>query len=77
MTINFVIKSPVCHDIIDIRNNHSESRIEPLIFATNYYCDPVSGSMANDGSKSNPWSTLQAVFESRKTFVAGDSIFLY
>lgn len=48
-----------------------------LIFAANYYCDPATGSMSNDGSKSNPWSTLQAVFEAHKSFVAGDTIFLF
>ncbi len=45
-------------------------------FGKNYYCDPVNGSMANDGSKETPWSTLQAVFEAHKSFAAGDTIFL-
>jgi len=34
--------------------------------ATTFYCDPVSGSMSNDGSQQYPWSTLQAVFENNK-----------
>jgi len=28
-----------------------------------FYVDPVNGSMSNDGSEENPWSTLQEVFE--------------
>lgn len=31
-----------------------------------FYVDPVNGNMANDGSAANPWSTLQAVFNSGK-----------
>ncbi|MEK7253840.1 MAG: hypothetical protein AAB316_03790, partial [Bacteroidota bacterium] len=31
--------------------------------ATIFYLDPLTGNMANDGSFSQPWSTLQAVFE--------------
>lgn len=44
--------------------------------ATSYYCDPVGGSMGNDGSISSPWGSLQAVFSAGKTFNAGDEIFL-
>lgn len=29
------------------------------IQATNYYADPVNGSMADDGSKEDPWNTLE------------------
>ncbi len=44
--------------------------------ATGFYCDPVNGSMANEGTKASPWSTLQAVFEAHKSFTAGDTIYL-
>jgi hypothetical protein len=46
------------------------------MFATDYYCDPVNGKVANDGSLLHPWKTLQEVMESNKTFVGGDNIFL-
>ncbi len=46
------------------------------LFATNYYCDPVNGKNANDGSLLHPWKTLQEVMESNKTFVGGDNIIL-
>ncbi len=42
--------------------------------ATNYYCDPVNGSMSNPGTSSSPWGTLSGVFIANKTFVAGDVI---
>lgn len=45
-------------------------------WSANYYIDPVHGSMSNDGSEANPWSTLQAVFAAGKTFVGGDSLLL-
>mgnify|MGYP001130307342 CR=1 FL=1 len=44
--------------------------------AADYYVDPSTGSMANNGSENAPWSTLQAVFSSNKTFVGGDVIHL-
>jgi hypothetical protein len=34
-----------------------------LVVATNFYVDPVNGSMDNDGSINFPWQTLQAVVE--------------
>ena len=34
--------------------------------ATTFYCDPVSGSMDNNGSEAYPWSTLEAVFDNNK-----------
>ena len=37
-----------------------------------YYVDPVSGSMTNAGTAAQPWSTLEAVMSSGKTFQAGD-----
>lgn len=45
-------------------------------FSANYYCDPAIGNMTNNGSINSPWSTLEAVFNAGKTFVAGDIIFL-
>ena len=44
--------------------------------ATNYYADPVNGSMANNGSNMTPWGSLEAIFTSGETFIAGDVIFL-
>src|SRR5690606_38143282 len=41
-----------------------------------FYCDPVNGNIENDGSPESPWSTLQKVFETRRPFVAGDTICL-
>lgn len=43
---------------------------------TEYYCDPVNGSMDNVGSFESPWSTLQAVFESGRKFLEGDVVYL-
>lgn len=42
----------------------------------NYYCDPATGDMANDGSSESPWSTLEAVFSAGKTFNGDDVIYL-
>lgn len=47
-----------------------------LVQAASYYCDPASGSMSNAGTSAAPWSTLEGVFTSGKTFVAGDVIYL-
>lgn len=44
--------------------------------ATNYYSDPISGNMANDGSFNAPWAGLSSIFTANKTFAAGDTIFL-
>ena len=42
-----------------------------------YYCDPINGSMSNDGtSEATAWSTLEAVFLANKTFADGDVIYL-
>src|SRR5688572_26964384 len=45
-------------------------------YATDYYCNPATGSMSNPGTLASPWSTLQAVFAAGKTFNAGDVIYL-
>lgn len=47
-----------------------------IVFASDYYCDPVNGSMSNDGSQSSPWTTLQDVINNGKKFNAGDVIYL-
>lgn len=44
--------------------------------AKTYYVDPAAGNIENSGDAENPWSTLEEVFKKRKTFVAGDTIFL-
>lgn len=43
---------------------------------TEFYCDPVNGSMDNNGSSEAPWSTLEAVFAAGKSFKPGDTIYL-
>jgi parallel beta-helix repeat protein len=50
--------------------------VSPGVKATNYYCDPIYGSMSNQGSFTAPWSGLSSVFSTNKTFVGGDTIFL-
>jgi hypothetical protein len=37
-----------------------------VVTATDFYVDPVNGSMSNDGAKERPWSTMQAVWEAGK-----------
>ncbi len=44
--------------------------------ATNYYADPLAGSMANTGSFNSPWASLSSIFTANKTFAAGDTLFL-
>ena len=48
----------------------------PKVQAANYYVDPVTGSMSNPGTVTQPWSTLQAVFAANKKFAGGDVIYL-
>lgn len=42
-----------------------------------FHVDPETGSMANSGSASDPWSTLEDVFSTNPSFGAGDEILLY
>lgn len=46
------------------------------VVGTAYYCDPINGSMNNAGTQASPWKSLQDVFEAKKTFNAGDVIYL-
>ena len=47
-----------------------------VILATEYYCDPVNGSMENDGlNTSTAWPALESII-SRKSILAGDTIYL-
>lgn len=46
------------------------------IHAADYYCDPETGEITNAGTFESPWGTLQEVFESKRTFEAGDVIHL-
>jgi hypothetical protein len=47
-----------------------------LITGANYYCDPVNGSLNNDGlSVNSPWPSLQQAI-STKSFAGGDTIYL-
>ena len=36
--------------------------------ATNYYSDPVSGSMSNSGAGTSPWGSLSDIFTANKKF---------
>lgn len=47
-----------------------------LMFATNYYCDPINGNSNNDGSQSTPWNSLESVFKQNLKFKTGDVIYL-
>lgn len=47
-----------------------------LASAASYYVDPVNGNIDNPGSASQPWSTLEDVFESGKNIAGGDVIYL-
>jgi len=44
--------------------------------ATTYYIDPASGSMSNDGTAGNPWSTWADVISEGISFSPGDTIIL-
>ncbi|MFI5734878.1 choice-of-anchor Q domain-containing protein [Kribbella sp. NPDC051587] len=44
--------------------------------AVAYYVDPAAGSSSNPGTAASPWRTLQEVFDSGRTFAAGDVIYL-
>lgn len=47
-----------------------------MIFATDYYCDPVNGKESNIGTKTSPWKTLASVFEKGAKLNDGDVVFL-
>ncbi len=49
--------------------------VEETEFAT-YYCDPVNGSMSNDGSAGSPWGSLQQLMAAQKSFNPGETIYL-
>ncbi len=44
------------------------------LFATTYYSDPVNGSMSNNGSTTEPWSSLEDIMNSGFVFQANDII---
>ena len=46
------------------------------VFSTNYYCDPVNGSMSNNGSLASPWGSLEAVFNQGVNINGGDKLIL-
>ncbi|MHC4640929.1 MAG: choice-of-anchor Q domain-containing protein [Planctomycetota bacterium] len=46
------------------------------VWAASYYVDPVKGSTKNPGTIDQPWRTLQEVFSLKKTFEAGDIVYL-
>lgn len=41
-----------------------------------YYCDPVNGATANDGSAAHPWRTFGEAMAAPKTLSAGDTVYL-
>lgn len=45
-------------------------------FGATYYCDPVNGATANDGSSAHPWRTFGEAMAVPKTLSAGDIIYL-
>ncbi|GAA1703853.1 hypothetical protein GCM10009745_59170 [Kribbella yunnanensis] len=50
--------------------------LAPVPAAAAYYVDPSTGSSSNPGTAASPWRTLQEVFDSGRTFAAGDVIYL-
>jgi hypothetical protein len=48
----------------------------PLPWAATYTLDPVQGSLSNAGTAEAPWSTLEAVAGSGKSFAPGDTLLL-
>ena len=56
-----------------------------LLFSSTFYLDPDEGSMANDGSLTHPWTTVQEVLDSNLIetyapfeypYLEGDSLIL-
>lgn len=45
-------------------------------FAAMFYCDPVNGATANDGSSAHPWRTFGEAIAAPKTLAGGDTVFL-
>jgi parallel beta-helix repeat protein len=62
--------------ISNCSKENAEPLETPLSIDTKYYCDPVTGHIGNDGSKTAPWSTLAEVIASGKKVEAGDTIVL-
>jgi parallel beta-helix repeat protein len=52
------------------------SMIPGVLWAQNYYVDPIKGLSSNNGSQTSPWRTLQEVFQAGKVFQGGDHIYL-
>ncbi|MEN8137941.1 MAG: T9SS type A sorting domain-containing protein [Bacteroidota bacterium] len=46
------------------------------LFATEYYFDPVNGSLGNDGSKGSPWGKFETLPYLMKSFKPGDVLYL-
>lgn len=47
-------------------------------FSKNYYVNPSSGNMKNNGTNDAPWSSLDSVISSKSSiFIGGDTLFLY
>lgn len=47
------------------------------VYGTNYYIDPQTGFMSNDGSHNAPWSRLDSVMQlNHSLFQGGDTLFL-
>lgn len=52
--------------------------IASVASASIFYCDPINGSMANDGSQAHPWTTIEDVWNSGKiqtTYTAGGVLY--
>jgi len=74
----FVDEDVLDEDLVDEDSVDEEIQPDEDVFLSGneYYCDPVSGLMSNDGSKNSPWGSLADVFTAKKTFLAGDIIYL-
>jgi len=46
------------------------------VVGAEYYLDPTAGDLANPGTRSAPWASLEAVAATGKTFAAGDVLIL-
>jgi parallel beta-helix repeat protein len=50
--------------------------VSQTLYSTNYYADPINGSMSNSGTSLNPWSSLEDIMNSSNSFTMSDTIFL-
>ncbi|HIP37167.1 MAG TPA: hypothetical protein EYG85_09970, partial [Crocinitomix sp.] len=51
-------------------------QINLFSYSTTYYSDPINGNMSNSGTASEPWGSLETIFNSGVMFNSGDIILL-